>query len=103
MAEDMRSVLATARAGFAAMETEVTAARDRRTLAVVVKRATGTGDIGHTFDLGTKQRLVFIRCHFSGSAGTAPLDISLDSGTAAAYDAKLSKVSRDGTNEDFNF
>jgi len=103
MADDMRGVLAAARAGFAAQDEEINRASRRQTLSVVAQRATGMGDIAHTFDLGRRYRLVYVRCHFFGNAGTAALAISLDSEAGSAYDATLATVAQAGTDNDVNF
>ncbi len=74
--------------------------RARQLRAVVTKSASGSTDIGHTFWLDNKFRLVFVRCHFVGTSGAAALAISLDSVTGSAFDAKLFTVSQAGIGAD---
>ena len=87
-------------AGLAVQEAELAELRQRQILAVTAKRATGSGDIDHTFSLDRRFRLVFIRCHFTGGTGTAAFDTSVDSGAGAAYDTRLFRITRSGTGED---
>lgn len=57
---------------------------------VIVQRATGTGNIANTFSIADAPfTLVFVRCHFSGSAGVASMVISSDSVAGSAYDTEL--------------
>lgn len=100
MARDRSKILRAAEAGFVLQDLELAEARTRQLQSVVTKTATGTGNIGHLFKLDQKYRLVFIRCHFSGIAGTAPFAISVDSGSGAAYDTRLFTITQAGTNKD---
>ena len=88
--------------GFAVLDIEVSEARQRDLRAVVTQTATGTGNIDETFGLDQRYRLVFVRCHFAGTAGTAALSISVDAGGGSAYDATLFTVSLAGTSKDVN-
>ncbi len=81
-------------------EAELAETRARQMLAVATKTATGSGDIDQAFALDRKYRLVFIRCHFSGTAGTAELVLSVDSGSGTAYDAALFTITQAGTDKD---
>jgi len=85
-----------------AVDPDLVELRRRQLLAVASRTATGTGDIAHTFKLDKRYRLVFLRCHFSGTSGTAPLVISMDSGNGSAYDAILFTLSLAGTGKDVN-
>ncbi len=87
-------------AALAAQETELAEVRARQMLAVASQTATGSGDIDQTFSLGQKFRLTFIRCHFSGSPGTAAFIVSVDSTNGSAYDTRLFTISQAGTNKD---
>ena len=100
MPKDRSKILRAAQMGFALQEVEVAEARERSLQSVVTRTATGTGNIAHAFELDRKYRLVFIRCHFSGSAGTAAFAISIDSGNGSAYDARLFTITQAGTNKD---
>ncbi len=70
---------------------------------VVSKRATGTGDIGESLSLDSPFRLVFVRCHFTGSAGDAPMFLAVGSASGAIYNARLYRISEAGTSSDVNF
>ena len=102
MPADMSRILETAQNGFAAQETELSARRAEQVRSVTTRTATGAGDIDETFSLDTRFRLVFVRGHFAGSAGTAPLSISIDSAKGAAYAAGLFTITQAGTNRDVN-
>ena len=100
MAAGTSQILETARDGFAAQEGELATARGRQARSVTTKTATGTGDLAEVLALDCRFRLVFIRCHFSGSPGAATFTISLDSAHGAAYDARLFTITKAGTNRD---
>jgi hypothetical protein len=103
MAIGTTQIIETAQDGFASQESELATARARQGLSVITKTATGTGDIAVVLALDCRFRLVFIRCHYSGSSGAAAFTISLDSGAGAAYDACLFTITKAGTNRDVNF
>jgi len=100
MPRDRSKIIQAVDAALAVQEAELAETRMRQMLAVVAKTATGSGDIDHTFSLNRKYRLVFIRCHFSGSSGTAAFTISVDSASGSAYDACLFTITQAGTNND---
>jgi len=100
MAGDMFAIMQTAQSGFAAQALELGRALDRHVFAVTTKSATGTGDIAETVQLGERYRLVFVRCHFTGNAGTASFHVSVDSGKGSGYDARLFTVTVAGKNND---
>jgi hypothetical protein len=102
MTLDAATVIRTVDAQLAAGQLEEAEARQRQLLAVQTKRATGTGDIAHTFALDKRFRLVFVRCHFSGTSGTAAFALSIDSGSGAAYDARLFTITQAGLGKDVN-
>ncbi len=87
-------------AALVIQESELAELRQRQMVAVVAKTATGSGNIDHTFDLDCKFRLVFIRCHFSGTSGTASFGISVDSASGPAYDTRLFTITQAGKDED---
>ena len=94
------SVIGAAEAVLAEQNTELNATRARQLLAVAAKAATGTGHIDAAFSLDVRFRLVFVRCHFTGTVGLTPLSLSLDSGKGSAYDATLFTLSKAGVGRD---
>lgn len=103
MAQERTQLIRAIDQALAVQEAELAEARTLQRLAVTTRTTTGSGDIDQTFSLDQPFRLVFIRCHFSGTAGTGPMMISLDSALGAAYDAKLYTIMRAGTNRDVHF
>jgi hypothetical protein len=102
MARDTSTLLEAAQTAFEAQSRELDSTRDRQLRAVVTQFASGTGDIGETFGLDRKFRLVFIRCHFSGGSGTAAFRLSVDAVAGAAFDTRLFTISQAGVNKDVN-
>lgn len=102
MAMTASDLIEAASVGLAAQDFELAATRDRQLRSVLRKSSTGSGSIDAAFALERKFRLVFVRCHFAGGAGTAPLVLSLDSAQGSAYDAKLFTISLAGVNKDVN-
>ena len=102
MPTDVTQILEAARAGFATQEGELATLRVNQLCAVITKIFTGTGDVDHTFGLDRKFRLVFVRCHFSGTVGVAPLTLSVVSASGTAYDTHLFTIAKAGTNRDVN-
>lgn len=100
MATKPGDAAAALQAGLLAQDLEMAASRDRQLRSVLRRTASGTGDIDATFGLDRKFRMVFVRCHFSGGSGTAPLVISVDSGQGASFDARLFTVSLAGAGRD---
>lgn len=100
MAAEISQIVTTAQIGFAEQERQLAEQRSIQSRAVLSKTATGTGDIGHVFSLDRTFRLVFIRCHFVGTAGTAPLIVSIDSVNGSAFDARLFTITQAGTSKD---
>lgn len=100
MALNVSNVLGSVEAALAVQQTELAESRARQLRAVAIKTATGTADMDQTFKLNQKFRLVFIRCHFSGTSGSADLVISIDSANGSAYDTKLFTVTDAGTTKD---
>lgn len=103
MADDATHVLSSAQLGFAVQDAATAAARERQLRVTQVRRATGTGNVNLTFSLDQRFRLVYVRGHFSGGSGAAPLVIALDSGAGSAYDAALFTLVAAGTGSDVNF
>ncbi len=103
MPRDMNTIMGTAEAVIAEQNTELAAVRARQLLAVGSKAASGSGDIDALFSLDVRFRLVFVRCHFAGSAGTNPLVISLDSAMGVAHDAALFTIVKAGVGRDVYF
>lgn len=81
-------------------EAELAELRSRLAQIVTRKTATGAGDINHTFALDTRFRLVYVRCHFTGNAGTAPFLLHIDSAAGSAYDAALFTITLAGVSRD---
>lgn len=102
MPADMSQILETALSGFAAQEGELSARRAEQVRSVTTRAATGSGDVDETFSLDTRFRLVFVRCHFVGGAGTAALLMSIDSARGPAHDTCLFRMAQAGTNKDVN-
>ncbi|MFQ5495781.1 MAG: hypothetical protein ACE5EX_10420 [Phycisphaerae bacterium] len=100
MARDRSTIFRAAKSELDILDLEMGELRDRQFRSVVTRTATGTGDIAHTFGLDRKFRLVFVRCHFTGTSGTAALVLSVDSGSGTAYDATLFTVTQAGTGSD---
>lgn len=100
MARTSRNLLQAVDASLASQETQLAELRARQLVALTSKIATGTGDINHPFKLDGRFRLVFIRCHFSGTSATAAFSIAIDSLAGSAYDATLFTVSLAGLNKD---
>jgi len=96
-------VLQTVQDGFAALESELAASRARQTLSAITRAATGSGDIDEVFQLDCRFRLVFVRCHFTGTAMAELLRLALDSTAGEAYDAHLYTITRAGVGRDVNF
>jgi len=99
---DITQILEAAQTGFAMQEGELATLRVNQLLAVITKIFTGTGNIDHTFGLDRKFRLVFVRCHFSGTLGISPLTLSVASASGTTYDTRLSTIIKAGTNRDVN-
>jgi len=102
MARDITKILETAQAGLTQLTFELSEVRARQLLAVTTKAATGSGNIDTTFALDLRYRLMFVRCHFSGGAGTAAFSISVDSTRGPTYDTKLFTITQAGVNKDVN-
>ena len=103
MSRTQSDVLETAQAALAEQAAEMAAIVARQLTAVASASSTGTGDINAVFSLDVRFRLVFVRCHFLGTAGAAPLAISLDSSNGSAYDTRLYAITRAGVDRDVNF
>ena len=100
---DLLQLLQTAQQGFADQTAELALARGQQTNVVESQTATGTGNIDELFFLERRFRIVFVRCHFAGGSGTAPLAIAVDATTGAAYDAILFTITQAGTGSDVHF
>lgn len=102
MPRDVIQLLAATEAALTHQTVELAEVRSRQLVSVAAKAASGTGHIDAVFALGVRFRLVFVRCHFAGPAGSAPMLLSLDAALGEAYDARLFVVTRAGTNYDVN-
>jgi len=103
MAVNTAKVLAMAEGVLAAQELEVAAGRARRPMLVVCRMATGTGHIDHAFALDGAFRVVFVRCHFTGTLARNAFVLSGDSGAGSAFDTELFSIRRAGVGRDVNF
>lgn len=86
MPAEMNALIRSAEWMLAAQDAEHRARAARERAAVYVRHASGTGHMAEKLGLETDYRLVFVRCHFAGSAGTAPLVISVSSRLGADHD-----------------
>jgi hypothetical protein len=102
MPEELPKIVETAKEGLIIQEAELAATRQRQLVAVLTRTATGSGDISQTVGLDRKFRLVFVRCHFSGTPLTERFTVSVDSADGAAYDTRLFTITQAGTNRDVN-
>lgn len=100
MADNRSDLITVVDAELAVQQIELAETRNRQLLTVFSKTATGTGDIDNVFWLDRKFRLVFVRCHFVGGTGTAPLSLFVDSASGSAYDAQLFTISAAGVSQD---
>lgn len=100
MANNRSDLITVVDAALAVQQIELSETRNRQLQTVFSKTATGTANIDHVFGLDRKFRLVFLRCHFAGGAGTAPLSLFVDSGAGSAYDAQLFTLSAAGVGQD---
>lgn len=102
MAVEISRLLTVSEAALSRQTTELAETRARQLISVTTKTATGTGSIDALFSLGVRYRLVFVRCHFAGTLGSAPMTLSLDAAAGSAYDARLFVITRAGLNLDVN-
>jgi len=102
MPANMQNILSAAQAGFALLDAQAAVVLERRRSVVMFQRVSGTGNIGQTFGLDRRFRLVCIRCHFTGSSNWAAFQLSLDSGAGSAYDAALFTITQAGPTRDVN-
>lgn len=85
MAGEMVQLIRAAEAALAAQEADLLNKLERERSAVYAQSATGTGHMSQKFSLDTDFRLVYVRCHFAGPTGTAPLVISVASRLGVDY------------------
>jgi hypothetical protein len=79
MATDMNALVRRAQATLAAQDEDLRAKGLRELAAVHTRSASGTSHISEKVNLSVDFRLVFIRCHFSGPAGTASFVVRIGS------------------------
>ncbi len=103
MAVNTSQLIDAAQVGFAAQQNELSEIRARQPMSVTSKTSTGTANINVAFNLDRVFRLVYVRCHFSGSPGVDQLTLSLDSANGATYDTDLYSITSAGTGSDVNF
>ena len=102
MAAEIDQILQVAQDALDRQESELQALRARQILSVVVVVATGSGNLGELFQLDAPFRLIFLRCHYTGTSGTNPLHLSVDSAAGSVYDTRLFTVSQAGVDKDVN-
>lgn len=96
-------IIQVAEAALAAQQSEMAAALQRQLQSVTAAASAGNGHMDATFSLDVRFRLVFIRCHFSGTQVRAPMNISLDASAGADHDVLLFTFKRAGPGRDVNF
>ena len=102
MAAEIDQILQAAQDALDRQESELQSLRAQQIRAVVVRTATGSGNTDELFQLDEPFRLIFLRCHYTGTSGTNPLHVSLDSAAGSAYDTRLFTVSQPGIDKDVN-
>ena len=102
MAGDISRLLSVTDAALTQQTAELAEVRAQQLISVTTKTATASANMDALLSLGVRYRLVFVRCHFSGTVGSAPMTISLDAGAGATYDARLFVVTRAGVDYDVN-
>lgn len=102
MAAEIDQILQTAQDALDRQESELQTLRARQILSVVVVAATGSGHMDELFQLDEPFRLIFLRCHYTGTNGTNPLHVSVDSAAGSVYDTRLFTVSQAGVDKDVN-
>lgn len=102
MPREVSQIVTSAESAISQQTIELAELRSRQLISVLAKAATGSGHMDAALGLGVRFRLVFVRCHFSGTVGSAPMTIALDAAAGAAYDARLFVVTRAGVNYDVN-
>lgn len=100
MARLRPNLLDVAESALANQDARLESLRAEQMAAVLVQSASGNGDMDAAFSLDRRFRLVFIRAHYSGSTGTAPLVMALDSGLGTPFDARLFTIHRAGVGHD---
>jgi len=100
MSRLQQNLLDVAEVALAKQEDRVAALRAEQLSAVSDHQAQGSGDMDVSFALDRRFRLVFVRAHFVGGTGAAPLYLDLDSAAGPAFDARLFTVHRAGAGRD---
>lgn len=100
MAAEMGRVMAAAAAGFRELDAQLARSEEEFLRHVQVKSDGGNGNIAHDFALDRAFRLVFVRCHFSGGAGTASFVIRVRSRLSADWDTVFETLTGRGTGAD---
>ncbi len=85
MTTGMDALVRRAQGMLAAQDADLAAKGHRELAAVYARSADGNGHISEKVSLAVDFRLVFIRCHFSGPAGTASLVVRLGSRLGEEY------------------
>jgi hypothetical protein len=102
MPRTQTNILTAAQIAIAAQDEQLESVRARQMLIVAPQTASGSADIDNVFSVDQKFRLVYVRCHFSGTMQTAALRLSLDSANGAAYDCDLYTITKAGPGRDVN-
>jgi len=100
MSRLQQDILDVAELTLAKSEDRVAALRAERQSMVHDRTASGSADMNALFALDRRFRLVFVRVHFVGGAGTAPLHVEVQSAGGSAFDARLFTIHRAGVGRD---
>lgn len=103
MSRLQQSIVHSAHQALTMQDEQIEALRLRQMQVVLTKTATDNGNMNELFSLERRFRLVYVRCHFSGGTGLAPMTIELDSIAGPVYDAALFTLVRAGVGRDVNF
>lgn len=96
------NIIAAAQVAIDTQDEQLETIRARQMLTVASQSATGSADINNVFSVDQTFRLVFVRCHFSGTMQTGSLKLSLDSTNGTAYDCDLYTITKAGPGHDVN-
>lgn len=102
MTTDISTLIQAAQEELDRQAAELSDQEARQLRTVTAKTATGTTSIAHTFKLDRRFRLVYVRCHFTGSPGTATFRVSVSSAGGSAYNTVLAMIAAAGVNADVN-
>ena len=102
MPRSQTNIVTAAQVAIDTQDEQLETIRARQMLTVAPQIATGSADINSVFYVDQTFRLVFVRCHFSGTMRTGALNLSLDSANGTAYDCDLYTITKAGPGRDIN-